>query len=144
MSSEMQAADFSVRRMVEFHETDAAGIMHFTTFFVFMESAEHAFLRQLGLSVIMQDDEGTISFPRVSVRCDFVQAVRFEDEVEIQLRVLKVGQKSIAYGFSFVHDGAEIAVGELTCVCCRMRTGQPPESIVIPEWIREKLPVRST
>ena len=35
--------EFRTTRMVEFFETDMAGIMHFSTFFRYMESAEHAF-----------------------------------------------------------------------------------------------------
>ncbi|MEL7264077.1 MAG: hypothetical protein AAFP69_04590, partial [Planctomycetota bacterium] len=49
-----QGADrdpFSIQRRVEFRDTDAAGIVHFSAFFPFMETAEHAFLRSLGLSV---------------------------------------------------------------------------------------------
>ena len=43
--------EFRTTRMVEFSETDMAGIMHFSNFFRFMESAEHAFYRSKGFSV---------------------------------------------------------------------------------------------
>ena len=43
--------EFQITRRVEFSETDLAGIMHFSNFFRFMESAEHAFFRSLGFSV---------------------------------------------------------------------------------------------
>ena len=43
--------EFQITRRVEFSETDLAGIMHFSNFFRFMESAEHAFWRSLGFSV---------------------------------------------------------------------------------------------
>ena len=42
---------FIMRRRVEFRDTDAAGIAHFSVFFPWMEQAEHEVLRQLGLSV---------------------------------------------------------------------------------------------
>ena len=42
---------FLWERRVEFHETDAAGIAHFSSLLIFMEQAEHALLRSLGLSV---------------------------------------------------------------------------------------------
>ena len=38
-------------RRVEFRDTDAAGIMHFSTYFTYMEEVEHEFLRSLGTSV---------------------------------------------------------------------------------------------
>ena len=42
---------FQFERRVEFCETDAAGIAHFSSLIVYMEQAEHALLRSLGLSV---------------------------------------------------------------------------------------------
>ena len=38
-------------RRVEFADTDAAGIAHFSAFFAWMEETEHEFLRSRGLSV---------------------------------------------------------------------------------------------
>ena len=39
---------FTMQRRVEFAETDMAGILHFSNYFRFMESVEHAFFRSLG------------------------------------------------------------------------------------------------
>lgn len=49
--SESSSPSFIWERRVEFCETDAAGICHFSSFFVFMEQAEHALFRHLGWSV---------------------------------------------------------------------------------------------
>ena len=40
------ACEHRLQRRVEFSETDAAGIVHFSNFFRYMEGAEHAFLRR--------------------------------------------------------------------------------------------------
>jgi 4-hydroxybenzoyl-CoA thioesterase/acyl-CoA thioester hydrolase len=130
---------YKTTRRVEFHDTDAAGIMHFSTFFTFMEEAEHELLRHLGLSVYIQEEGETISWPRVSAACDFTDTVRFEDEVEIGVQIERLGDRSVTYGFHFQHDQREIAKGAMTSVCCRISEDNPPESIVIPEWIAEKL-----
>lgn len=113
--------------------------MHFSTFFTFMEEVEHELLRHLGLSVYMHDGDDTISWPRVSASCDFRGTVRFEDEVEIGVQVERLGEKSVTYLFRFEHDGREIAQGKMTSVCCRILADDPPQSIVIPAWIAEKL-----
>ena len=39
---------FEWSRLVEFYETDLAGIAHFSNFYRWMESAEHAFKRERG------------------------------------------------------------------------------------------------
>ena len=57
---------FSTQRRVEFRDTDTAGIAHFTAFFYYMEAAEHECLRQLGLSVLMKDADGQLTWPRVA------------------------------------------------------------------------------
>ena len=43
------AHEFELRRRVDFHETDMAGIVHFSNFFRLMESTEHEFFRSLEL-----------------------------------------------------------------------------------------------
>ncbi|HTN74590.1 MAG TPA: thioesterase family protein [Pirellulaceae bacterium] len=130
---------FTINRRVEFRDTDAAGIVHFSVFFNYMEAAEHELLRSLGTSVLTHDAEGEISWPRVAVACEYRGALRFEDEVEIQVSIERLGQKSVTYLFDFVKVGALIAHGKITAVCCRIEAGQPPRSITIPPAISEKL-----
>ena len=59
---------FHTQRFVEFSDTDMAGIAHFSAFFRYMESAEHALLRSLGLSVFQKLD-GDDALGRVGERC---------------------------------------------------------------------------
>lgn len=130
---------FHTQRRVEFRQTDAAGIAHFSAFLGYAEEAEHEFLRSLGLSVLMRDEQGALSWPRVSVRADFQGAVRFEDELDIAVSVARLGTKSVTYQFQFTHGDRPVATAETTAVCCRMSPAGPPQSIAIPEWVAEKL-----
>lgn len=134
---------FRTRRMVEFADTDMAGIMHFAAFFRFMEAAEHALLRSLGLSVYGLDDPAgdgdKVSFPRVSAKCDFRSPARCEDELDIEVVVEKLGKSSVTYGFRFTRGDEELAVGEMTSVCCRLPEGRKPEPIAIPADVAELL-----
>jgi 4-hydroxybenzoyl-CoA thioesterase/acyl-CoA thioester hydrolase len=130
---------FRTRRRVEFRDTDAAGIAHFSTFFVYMEQAEHELLRSVGLSVVEHDDVGALSWPRVSVACDYRRPIRFEDEFEIEVAIDRLGEKSVTYGFRFLHQGHEVATGRLTAVCCRFDDRAPPRPITIPQRIAERL-----
>ena len=133
---------FIAKRRVEFSDTDMAGIAHFTSYFRFMESAEHEFLRSRGLSVVIEEEGRTdthISWPRVSASCDFQAAARFGDELDIEVVVERIGDKSVAYKYLIGCQGRPLAVGRMTCVCCRIAPGRRPESIVIPPEIRAKL-----
>ena len=133
-------AAFSATRRVEFRDTDAAGIMHFASFFALMESVEHEFLRHLGLSVMANDGSGPVSWPRVSVQCDYQSPVKFEDVLTVMLSIGKLGTKSVTYQFDIAHDARPVATGRITAVCCRLATADAPmQSIAIPPDIVAKL-----
>ena len=68
-----------------------AGIMHFSNFFRFMESAEHAFFRSLGFSVARSRNGLEVCLPRVHAECDYAVPLRFEDEVQVRLLVERKG-----------------------------------------------------
>jgi acyl-CoA thioesterase FadM len=53
-------AAFSLERRVEFCDTDSAGIAHFSSVAVYMEQAEHALFRSLGMSVFPQQLSTTV------------------------------------------------------------------------------------
>jgi 4-hydroxybenzoyl-CoA thioesterase/acyl-CoA thioester hydrolase len=127
--------EFHYQRRVEFCETDAAGIAHFSAYFQYMEQAEHAFLRHLGTSVIAEDEAGTISWPRVNAQCDYTGPVKFEDVIDIIVRIERLGIKSVTYAFDFRLEEATVATGKMTAVCCRITHGKPPESMSIPIWL---------
>jgi acyl-CoA thioester hydrolase len=128
-----------VQRRVEFRDTDAAGLAHFSTYFVFMEEAEHEFLRRRGLSVYMHDADGPLSWPRVATKCDYASPLRFEDEFTIDVGIGRLGEKSVTYTFTFLCGERSVARGEMTSVCCRLAHDAPPKAIAIPAWIRERL-----
>ena len=130
---------YSTIRRIEFRDTDAAGIAHFSVFFTWMEEAEHELLRTLGMSVVGHDEQGEIGWPRVSASCDYASAVKFEDELNITVRLESLGDRSVTFAFRFAHDRREVAEGRMTSVCCRIVPGEPPEAIAIPESMREQL-----
>ena len=131
---------FTTTRRVEFADTDMAGIVHFANFFRYMEQAEHEFLRSVGLSVAMDQPDGSvIGWPRVSCSCSFDEPARFEDELEIRLSVSRIGVKSITYDIGFFRSDTQLASGRTKAVCCRFRHGETMQSIEIPREMRERL-----
>tara|TARA_R110002049_G_scaffold27321_2_gene94364 strand:- start:642987 stop:643433 length:447 start_codon:yes stop_codon:yes gene_type:complete len=137
---------FSVTRRVEFRDTDAAGIVHFSAFFPMMESAEHELLRSVGIPIlpVATGSAPALTWPRVSVACDYISAARFEDVLQIHVRVIKIGNSSLQYGFEIVRDEQAIANGTMTTVCCQLAkdpaTGATHlEKSQIPDSIRALL-----
>ena len=77
---------FLTTRLVEFSDTDMAGIVHFANFFRFMESAEHAYLRGCGLSVVSQWQGQTITAQAIQADL-FGNVIRARDGITVQAGV---------------------------------------------------------
>jgi YbgC/YbaW family acyl-CoA thioester hydrolase len=130
---------YHTSRRIEFCDTDMAGIVHFANFFRFMESAEVEFLRSRGLSVKLDWEGRTIGFPRVSATCDYLKPARFEELLDVAVSIDNLGTKSVTYGFVFSRNGADIARGKVTSVCCLVKPGNQLEAIEIPASYRQRL-----
>lgn len=135
-----QPAVFVAERRVEFCETDAAGIAHFAAIICYLEQAEHAFWRHLGLSVVQAlDAESHLSWPRVRVECDYRGAAKFEDQLQVAVSLVKLGRKSLTFSFRVSRQSELIAEGQMVTVCCKVQPNRPLASVEIPGSIREKL-----
>ena len=133
------AHELRTRRRVEFAETDCAGIIHFSNYFRYMEEAEHAFLRSVGLSVQSRIEEGELGFPRLAASCEFLRPVKFEDVLDVHLRVKRKGRTSLTYTVVFAKDGLEVARGQTTAVACLCRPDHTFEPIPLPRDIAERI-----
>jgi YbgC/YbaW family acyl-CoA thioester hydrolase len=142
------AHEFRHRRIVEFAETDMAGILHFANYFRWMEAAEHAFFRSLGLCVHTDAADGPFGFARGHAECTFQAPLRYEDRVELHLRVREIRRTSIRYEIVFRRlgdDGApaeDVARGSLTAVCVARPKGETRmRAIDIPAAVRARVGV---
>ena len=133
------AYEFKAVRRVEFSETDMAGIVHFSNFFRYMETAEHGFYRSLGFSVMLAQFDPPLGFPRVHAACDYRRPLRFEDMFEIHLLVKEKRSRVLNYRFRFSklpkEDGGApelVATGDLTVVCVTHQPNTPMEAVPIP------------
>jgi len=138
-------SEFKIVRRVEFSETDMAGIVHYSNFFRYMETAEHAFFRSIGFSVVMDKLKPPIGWPRVHAECDYLQPLRFEDEVEIHLLVSEKKTKSLSYLFKFRKLNAiphiEVARGRLTVVCVTRDSHGVMKSVAMPAIVSDQIQV---
>ena len=118
-----EPASIRVRRRVEWMDTDAAGIYHWTTIGRFAESAEAELFRALELP------ERTLErTPRVSMHLDFRRPLRFGDEAWVELTVAAVGRTSLRYALTVTDlEGAPVADGHIvTCLLDSDRGGARP------------------
>jgi len=128
----MPPREYIHRRRVQFYETDVAGIVHFSWFYRYMEEAEHALWRAAGLSI--HPPESDLGWPRVAASFDFQRALRFEDEIDVHLRIAEISRKTIRYECIVKKDDQQVAAGTMTIACVRktptMRAVEIPDEIV--------------
>jgi YbgC/YbaW family acyl-CoA thioester hydrolase len=144
-------SQFTITRTVEFAETDMAGIMHFSNYFRFMESTEHAFFRSLGLTLHERRGQGTIGWARVHAECTYRQPLRYQDAVEVQLLVREKRQRSIGYLFIFRRrdeqggEPVEVARGAMSVVCVTADVpGGEMQAVPMPREVAERVEVAPT
>ena len=134
----LMAGEFRISRRVQFAETDMAGVLYFANYFRLMEEVENAFWQSSGLSGYMLHRDPAVGWPRVAVSCEYLAPARFEDELDVRLRVTHLGTSSVAYEVEFLCRGQRIALGRIKAVCCAMKGGSFV-SVDIPPVLREKL-----
>lgn len=132
-------SEFRLRRRVLFHETDMAGVVHFSCFFKYMEEAEHALWREAGLSIAPRGAE--IAWPRVSAACEFRRPLHFEDEFEIWLRITAITDKRISYACVLSRGAEQVASGTMTIACVRHRPNEPMRSAPVPPEVASRFRV---
>jgi 4-hydroxybenzoyl-CoA thioesterase/acyl-CoA thioester hydrolase len=130
---------YRTQRRIEFSDTDLGGIVHFSRFFVFMEGAEHEFLRSLGTSVDFKIDGHKAGWPRLSATCEYKSPARFEDVLDIEVRVLRKGRRSLTYGFEFSIEGRHVASGKIAAACCLLDLPEGLKAVPIPVEIAQEI-----
>ena len=58
-------------RKIEFSETDMAGLVHFSNFFKYMETAERDFFEAAGVDLIHTKPGELVGWPRARAECKF-------------------------------------------------------------------------
>ncbi len=130
-------ATFRYHRRAQFHETDLAGIVHFSWYFRYMEEAEHALWRHVGLSISPPKPE--FGFPRVNATCDFKAPLKFEDEFEVEIAVEAIGRRSVRYRCTLWRGTEVMATGAMTSACVTSDETGAVRSIEVPDAVRSRL-----
>ena len=124
-------ASVVLRRRIEWMDTDAAGIYHWTTVFRLAEAAEAALHTALGIA-----DFTFGATPRVAVQASFARPLRFNDPVEVALTVTRLGRTSVEYALAVTGNEGPAAEGSVKSCLIDRETGR---AIPWPDDIRVKL-----
>jgi acyl-CoA thioesterase FadM len=120
-----------LRRRVEWIDTDAAGIYHWTTAFRLAEAAEAALHTALGIA-----DVTFGATPRVHVEADFSRPLVFNEAVDVELTVRAVGRTSVEYALAITGEAGPAVAGAVKA--CFIDRGSR-RAVPWPDAVRERL-----
>jgi len=123
-------ASVTIRRRLDWADTDAAGYWHHSTFWTYAEAGEAELMRTLDLTALTFGHT-----PRKAVTAEFHRPIYFDDEVTIELTVEAVGRTSATYHVTLSTDAGVAATGTLTVVL----TGDDGTPVPWPDDARSAL-----
>ena len=127
-------AGFSFSRPVSFSDCDPAGVAHFSKVACWVEEAEHAYLKQAGFPIQLQEPDAWY-WPRVQFAAEYLGPIRYGETALVDLKA-EPGSRSILWTWSVRTEEHPVANGTMKTVCCRMEVGKlvPQE---IPVTLKE-------
>ena len=123
---------FVHRERVRFRDLDALGHVNNAVFLTYIESARVAFLMDLGAATTLEDM--AIIVARIEI--DFRAPVGFGEEVEIEVRASRFGDKSFDLDYELRVGGKIVAEAKSVLVGYDYDKG---ETVTIPDDWRERL-----
>lgn len=102
-------------RRIEFSETDMAGLVHFSNYFRYMETAERDFFEACGIDLINTRAGSLVGWPRARAECRFSAPLRFGDWIQIHLAVKSVKDRALEFQFRIFRknpDGSRTQAGK--------------------------------
>jgi acyl-CoA thioester hydrolase len=81
--------------LVNWGDTDKAGIVYYPNYFKWFDIAGHQFFRSCNLSPSKLENERQIIVPMLDARCSFEKPLLYEDLITIRTRVEEINNKTI-------------------------------------------------
>jgi acyl-CoA thioester hydrolase len=126
----------SARTRVGFSDTDAQGIVYYGRYLPFFDLARVEYHRNLGL-LAMEVGPG-VEFVMRALTVDYHAPAVFDDEIEVYVRVARIGNTSATYEFAAyrAHDDVLMVNATQTLVSVDLEQRKPCR---IPDAFREAI-----
>ncbi|QGQ46350.1 acyl-CoA thioesterase [Metabacillus sediminilitoris] len=84
-----------IELLVNWGDTDKAGIVYYPNYFKWFDIAGHQFFRSCDLSPRQLEEERQIIVPMLDARCSFEKPLLYEDVITIKTQVAEINNKTI-------------------------------------------------
>ena len=127
----MEGFTFSVPVRVRFAETDAQGVAHNSSYFVWFEVARVEYLREYAGGYQTLRDQGIEAFV-LETHLRYLQPARFDEALLVHARCVDVRGARFRYEYAIERDGETIADGWTAHACVDATTLRPRR---VPDWL---------
>lgn len=115
---------------IRFSETDMAGHVNNTSYFIYLEEARGKFFRDL-----FQEQEDTLGrFILASTKCDFISQAYFGQHLLIETTISKIGTSSFTFAHRVYVEGTDQLVAASEAVVVHFNYERQKSEALPPEW----------
>ena len=101
-SAPAKAAKLTSYRVI-YGDTDQMGVVYYANYLRWFEKGRSEFLRQIGLPYATIEEQG-FNFPVVEVTCRYAQSARYDEVVQIETVLVKLGRASLWFDYRIMRE----------------------------------------
>ena len=125
---------FSAETRVGFSDTDAQGVVYYGRYMPYFDLARVEYHRHLDM---LRTEPSDRQFVMRAMTVEYHAPARFDDPIEVDVRIKRIGTSSVTYEFAAYLGGDVLAVtATQTIVLVDLASHKPCR---VPDWWREKI-----
>ncbi len=125
---------FSASTRVGFSDTDAQGVVYYGRYMPYFDLARVEYHRRLDMLRTGPEDR---QFVMRALAVEYHAPARFDDPIEVAVRIARIGRSSVTYEFAAHLDGGVLAAtAAQTLVLVDLAARRP---CPVPDWWRERI-----
>ncbi|OGI40000.1 MAG: tol-pal system-associated acyl-CoA thioesterase [Candidatus Muproteobacteria bacterium RBG_16_62_13] len=128
---------FSTPIRVYYEDTDAGGVVYYANYLRFMERARTEWLRALGFEQDELSRDPGVVFAVRSCNLEFRKPARFNELLEVTVRIAARGGASLTFAQQIRRDGTVLCEGEVLVACLDAQRFTPRP---LPSVLTDRLP----
>jgi acyl-CoA thioester hydrolase len=125
---------FAAQTRVGFSDTDAQGVVYYGRYMPYFDLARVEYHRHLDM---LRTEPSDRQFVMCAMAVEYHAPARFDDPIEVDVRIKRIGTSSVTYEFAAYLEGETLAVtATQTLVLVDLAERKP---CPVPDWWREKI-----
>ncbi len=134
----MSRRPFRWRLRVRYNEVDAQALVYFARHLTYFDNGITEFLRALPFDLFGYARDTGFDFNVVRAEVDFARPVRLDDDLEVAIRVARLGSSSITFGAALHPAGHEEVLSQGRIVWVHADQGAL-RAVPLPDTLRRRL-----